>query len=116
MTTSSCASRRARPERTSSAANPPRHSSSSAAAASWRAARALPLALETTYSRVENNQLAKNFGVTRDTVATILKDCGIKYYGGEGANACPSKHESKWEMSGSGNGDSKHGRRRLSLA
>jgi hypothetical protein len=47
-----------------------------------------PLFLQTTLSRVESNDLAKRFGVTRDTVLNILKGCKIKYSGGEGESSC----------------------------
>jgi hypothetical protein len=64
-----------------------------------------PLALELTLSRIEANTLAKSFGVTRDTVTSILKNCGIKYAGGEGENQCPCSDHKHC-------GD-KHGGRRL---
>lgn len=47
------------------------------------------LALSSTLDRVEANELAKSFGVTRDSVMKIFKDCGIQYAGGEGKSACP---------------------------
>jgi hypothetical protein len=80
------------------------------------------LVLEQTLSRVESNQLAKNFGVSRDSVMAILRDCKIKYAGGEGESACPSSMGLKhggWDKHGSGSsgdanandssGNDKHG-------
>jgi len=66
-----------------------------------------PLVLETTLQRVEANPLAKNFGVTRDSVLNIMKTCGIKYAGGEGENQCPCALHDKHC------GDTHHGHRRL---
>jgi hypothetical protein len=54
------------------------------------------IVLEQTLSRVEQNPLAKNFGVTRASVLNILQQCGVKYAGGEGENACPAPcHKNK---------------------
>lgn len=91
------------------------------------------LFLNTMLDRVANNPLAKSFSVTRESVMAILRDCKIKYAGGEGDNACPAsggllglKHgggldkHSGGSMSAAANDDSsndkhgdwgKHGRR-----
>lgn len=74
------------------------------------------LGLEQTLSRVESNDLAKNFGVTRESVMTILRECKIRYAGGTGANECPSgssKHGAGKKHDGGDWG--KHGRRRAML-
>lgn len=73
----------------------------------------LAAVLDATLTRVEQNELAKNFGVTRETVLTILRECDIKHAGGEGEDACPSSssmHSFGGKFFGGGDSDGKHGK------